>query len=138
MLVKGIAHITFSVSDFDRSLTFYQKIFDFLQLKPMINRPGHYYCVGQRMAMGIQQCADEFIGQKFNQASVGLHHYCLSLDSRAQVSALAELATGLGAKIIRQPSEQNHWLPGMFSTLFEDPDGIRIEANHILTKPKLL
>lgn len=32
-----------------------------------------------------------------------------------------------GAKIIRPP-EDGAWAPGYYSTLLEDPDGIRIEA----------
>jgi hypothetical protein len=36
----------------------------------------------------------------------------------------------LGARIIRAP-EAGHWAPGYYSTLFEDPDGVRLEVNYI-------
>ena len=36
----------------------------------------------------------------------------------------------LGAKIIRAPRE-DQWAPGYYSLLFEDPDGIRLELNHV-------
>ena len=36
----------------------------------------------------------------------------------------------LGAKIIRAPREDS-WAPGYYSVLFEDPDGIRLEINHV-------
>ena len=33
-------------------------------------------------------------------------------------------------KIIRAPRE-DQWAPGYYSLLFEDPDGIRLEFNHV-------
>jgi hypothetical protein len=36
----------------------------------------------------------------------------------------------MGAKIIRAP-EDGPWAPGYYSVLCEDPDGIRIEFNHV-------
>ena len=36
----------------------------------------------------------------------------------------------LGATIIRAPRE-DQWAPGYYSLLFEDPDGIRLEINHV-------
>jgi len=38
--------------------------------------------------------------------------------------------TGLGTTIIRAPREDS-WAPGYYSMLFEDPDGIRLEINHV-------
>ena len=34
------------------------------------------------------------------------------------------------ATIVRGPNE-NSWAPGYYSVLFEDPDGIRLELNHV-------
>jgi catechol 2,3-dioxygenase-like lactoylglutathione lyase family enzyme len=36
----------------------------------------------------------------------------------------------LGAKIVHPP-EDAPWAAGYYSVLFEDPDGIRIEINHV-------
>jgi hypothetical protein len=36
----------------------------------------------------------------------------------------------IGAKIVHPP-ETGSWAPGYYSVLFEDPDGIRIEVNHV-------
>ena len=36
----------------------------------------------------------------------------------------------MGATIIRAPA-QGTWAPGYYSVLFEDPDGIRLEVNHV-------
>ena len=36
----------------------------------------------------------------------------------------------LGATIVHPP-EEGAWAPGYYSLLFEDPDGIRLEINHV-------
>ena len=35
-----------------------------------------------------------------------------------------------GIAIVRAP-ETGAWAPGYYSILFEDPDGVRIEVNHV-------
>ena len=130
MELKGLAHINLTVSDFGASLPFYKELFARLGLKEMINADGYYYCVGRRVAIGIQKCAPEHQGIPSDQGRCGLHHFCLSMESREDVDSLADFVRGLGATIIREPGE-NNWAPGMYSMLFEDPDGIRIEANNL-------
>jgi len=131
MDIKGFAHLNLTVSDFDASLPFYRELFSFLGLKEMIVADGYYYCVGRRVGMGIQASTPEHKGIEFDQGRCGLHHLCFSMESRGDVDALGVFVRGLGAKIIREPSAQDEWMPGMYSMLFEDPDGIRLEANHI-------
>ena len=38
---------------------------------------------------------------------------------------------------VLQPSDAGAWAPGYYSVLFEDPDGIRIEANFVPGKGRL-
>ena len=128
---KGIAHINLTVRDFDKSLPFYKSLFAFLGLREMIAMDGYYYCVGKRCAIGVQSAAPERAGDAFDQGRAGLHHFCLSLGSNEDIDALAEHVETLGGAIIRPPGPNDDWFPGMYSVLFEDPDGIRIEANHI-------
>lgn len=59
-----------------------------------------------------------------------MHHVCFRARAREDVVAVYELARELGAKIVRAP-EEGRWAPGYYSTLFEDPDGVRVEVNHI-------
>ena len=51
-------------------------------------------------------------------------------------NALEKLLVDVNAKIIRVP-EEGDWAAGYYSVLFEDPDGIRIEANYIPGKGNL-
>jgi catechol 2,3-dioxygenase-like lactoylglutathione lyase family enzyme len=69
-------------------------------------------------------------GRTFQQGSVGLHHGCFRARSREDVESYAKVALELDATIIRAP-EQGEYAPGYYSILFEDPDGIRIEINHV-------
>ncbi len=128
--IKGFAHMTLTINNFEKHLPFYKSFFEYLGLKEMIVQPGYYYCVGKRVGLGVQQGSGDEADQ-FDQSRTGLHHFCLSMANRDDVVSLAKFVEQRGAKIVRAPSAQDHWVPGMFSTLFEDPSGIRIEANHI-------
>jgi catechol 2,3-dioxygenase-like lactoylglutathione lyase family enzyme len=68
--------------------------------------------------------------ERFVQTRVGLHHVCFRARERADVDAVYDLVKTLGAKIVH-PAEEGPWAPGYYSVLFEDPDGIRLEENHV-------
>jgi len=128
--INGIAHLFLTVSDFDRSKAFYEKLLPHLGLKPVIDADGMYYCVGGRTALGLQRCDPEHAGERFAQRRVGLHHLCFRARERADVDALHALLQEIGAEIVHPP-EDGPWAPGYYSLLFEDPDGIRLEMNHV-------
>jgi catechol 2,3-dioxygenase-like lactoylglutathione lyase family enzyme len=130
MEVNGIAHIILTASNFERSRQFYRKLLPFLGLKPVIDSDEIYYCVGGRTAMGIRAPGPEHDGAAFEQSRVGLHHLCFRARERADVDALHDFLRAINTKIIRPPREDS-WAPGYYSVLFEDPDGIRVELNHV-------
>ncbi len=130
MEINGIAHVMLTVSDFEACRPFYDKLLRFLGLKPVIDMDGMLYCVGGRTAVGIVKADDAHRAERFVQLRVGLHHLCFRARERADVDRLHEFARELGAKIIHPP-EDGVWAPGYYSVLFEDPDGIRIEMNHV-------
>jgi catechol 2,3-dioxygenase-like lactoylglutathione lyase family enzyme len=66
----------------------------------------------------------------FEQNRVGLHHLCFRVRERADVDELHRFLCSLGVPIVRAPRE-DQWAPGYYSLLFEDPDGIRLELNHV-------
>jgi catechol 2,3-dioxygenase-like lactoylglutathione lyase family enzyme len=86
--------------------------------------------VGARTAIGIQPADPAHSGDHFVQSRVGLHHLCLRARSREDVDRLHDLLRQIGAVIIHGPQE-GAWIPGYYSVLFEDPDGIRLEANFV-------
>ncbi|HZR85108.1 MAG TPA: VOC family protein [Candidatus Binatia bacterium] len=128
--INGIAHVMLTVSDFAACREFYARLLPFLGLRPVIDADQMLYCVGGRTAVGIVHAAEEHRGERFVQQRVGLHHVCFRVRERADVDAVHELVAGLGAKIVHAP-EDGPWAPGYYSVLFEDPDGIRLEVNHV-------
>jgi len=130
MEINGIAHVMLTVSDFDACRPFYKQLLTFVGLRPVIDMDGMLYCVGGRTAIGIVTAGDAYRAERFVQTRVGLQHLCLRARERADVDALHEFVCGLGAKIVHPP-EEGPWAPGYYSVLFEDPDGIRIEMNHV-------
>jgi catechol 2,3-dioxygenase-like lactoylglutathione lyase family enzyme len=130
MEINGVAHLMLTVSDFDACLPFYQRLLAFLGLRPIIQTDGMLYCVGGRTAIGIVKGEDRYRSERFVQFRVGLHHLSFRARERADVDALHEFLLGIGAKIVHPP-EDGPWAPGYYSVLFEDPDGIRLEMNHV-------
>ena len=88
------------------------------------------YGAGGRTGVVIKQCPSITEKNTFNQFNPGLHHLCFRAHSRADVVQIYSFVREIGANIIHPPG-QDGFTPGYYSALFEDPDGIRIEANHI-------
>lgn len=130
MEINGIAHVMLTVSNFEACQPFYERMLTFLGLKPVINADGMLYCVGGRTAIGIMRAEERYRDERFVQFRVGLHHVCFRARERADVDAFYDFLTTLGAKIIHPP-EEGPWAPGYYSVLFEDPDGVRLEMNHV-------
>ncbi len=134
--INGIAHIQLSVSSMERSVPFYEKLLHSLEMVTLMKTPQFFYCIGGRTGVAISPIEPEFKDQPFNQRRAGLHHLCFRAKTREDVDAIYQTALALSAKIIRAPTESD-WAPGYYSVLFEDPDGIRIEANHVPGKGHL-
>jgi catechol 2,3-dioxygenase-like lactoylglutathione lyase family enzyme len=130
MEVNGIAHVSLTASNFERSREFYRKLLPFLGMKPVIDNGQVYYCVGGRTAVAIRAPAPEYADATFEQNRVGLHHLCFRARERADIDELHGFLCSIGTTIVRAPREDG-WAPGYYSLLFEDPDGIRLELNHV-------
>ena len=134
--INGIAHVQLTVSDMERSIPFYETLLHALEMVTLIKSPEYFYCIGGRTGVAISPAAAAHAGEPYTQDRCGLHHFCFRARSRADVDAIYQVALSLEAKIIRTPQE-DHWAPGYYSVLFEDPDGIRIEANFVPGKGHL-
>jgi catechol 2,3-dioxygenase-like lactoylglutathione lyase family enzyme len=128
--INGIAHTFITVGDFARSRTFYAKLLPFLGMKPVLDGEGFFYCVGGRTAFGLRAADAAHADAPFDQGRVGLHHICFRVRAREDVDEMFEFVRDLGARIVHPP-EEGAYAPGYYSVLFEDPDGIRLEANFV-------
>jgi catechol 2,3-dioxygenase-like lactoylglutathione lyase family enzyme len=130
MEINGVAHVYLTVTNFEQCLPFYEKLCAFMGLRPVIKSDQTLYCVGGRTAVGISRCDHAHQAERFEQRRVGLHHVCFRARERADVDATYRFLQEIGAKIVHPP-EDGPWAPGYYSVLFEDPDGIRLEINHV-------
>lgn len=130
MEINGIAHIQLTVNRPETCMPFWEKLCVFMGMTPVIRSEAFLYCVGGRTAVAITPAEEKHRGEEFVQTRIGLHHVCFRARERGDVDAVYEHAKGLGAKVVHSP-EDGAWAPGYYSVLFEDPDGIRIEVNHV-------
>jgi len=130
MEINGIAHTFLTVGDFPAARAFYGQLLPFLGLSPVMDSEGIYYCVGGRTAVGIRASEQQKSENRFDQNRSGLHHLCFRLRERQDVDELHRFLQTTAARIVHPPQEDG-WAPGYYSVLFEDPEGIRLEANFV-------
>jgi catechol 2,3-dioxygenase-like lactoylglutathione lyase family enzyme len=130
--MNGIAHIQLTVRDPDRCLPFWEKLCHFLEMKTLIKGANVLYCIGSRTGILVRGAPGDKRERYFDQDASGLHHFCFRARERADVDAVHRfLVEQLEARIIHAPEEGPQFAPGYYSVLFEDPDGIRVEVNHV-------
>ena len=130
MEINGIAHAILTVRDMAVSRPFYQALLAHLGLTEVANTETFLYYVGGRTAVGLRPAASSAAHHRFEQDRCGLHHLCFRARSREDVDSVFAVVTRLGARVVHPP-EDGPWAPGYYSVLFEDPDGIRLEVNHV-------
>jgi catechol 2,3-dioxygenase-like lactoylglutathione lyase family enzyme len=136
--VNGIAHIQLTVNDPARCLPFWEKLCHFLEMRTLIRSDDTLYCIGSRTGILVRAAPDGGTGGPFDQLRAGLHHFCFRARRREDVDGIHRfLVEELGARIVHPPEDGPHFAPGYYSVLFEDPDGIRVEVNHVPGKGHL-
>src|SRR5262245_47863438 len=129
--MNGIAHIQLTVNDPDRCIPFWEKLCHFLEMKTLIKGEGVVYCIGSRTGILVRGAPKEKRGKRFDQDTAGLHHLCFRARERGDVDTVYQFLLELGATIVHPPEDGSQFAPGYYSVLFEDPDGIRVEVNHV-------
>src|SRR6476661_9284489 len=134
--INGIAHIVLTVNRPELALPFYERLFGFLELKTVFRHERGAYFIGGKTAVAIVPAETPHDQAAFAQTRIGLHHLCFRAYAREDVDRLHAHLCEMGAKIVHPP-EAGPWAPGYYSVLFEDPDGIRLEMNHVPGKGNL-
>lgn len=130
MEINGVAHTFITAGDFEASVAFYRQLLPFMGLKVVAESYDTFYCVGGRTGVGIRRPAPQHAGARFEQFRVGLHHICWRVRERAEIDEAHAFLVSIGAKIVHAPQD-DAYVPGYYSVLFEDPDGVRLELNHV-------
>ncbi len=130
--VNGIAHIQLTVNDPERCLPFWEKLCNFLEMKTLIKGDGIVYCIGSRTGILVRRAPPGNADVPFDQDRSGLHHFCFRARAREDVDVIYRFVVEeLDARIVHPPEEGLQFAPGYYSVLFEDPEGIRVEVNHV-------
>jgi catechol 2,3-dioxygenase-like lactoylglutathione lyase family enzyme len=135
--VNGIAHIQLTVNHPDRCVPFWEDLCHFLGMRTLIRDEGLVYCIGSQTGIVVRGAPLEKRGKTFDQETSGLHHLCFRARSREDVEAVHAFALQRPEATIVHGPEEGGWAPGYYSILFEDPDGVRIEVNHVPGKGHL-
>lgn len=130
MEINGLAHAYLTASDYPASRAFYRKLLPFLGMTLVMDTETNLYGVGGRTAVGVRPPTPGNEGAVYDQGRVGLHHLCFRARQRADVDELHAFLLEIGATIVHAPQD-DAWAPGYYSVLFEDPDGLRLEMNHV-------
>ena len=113
----GLTHLAIAVNNIERTLEFYQKVFDMeLMYKEenmiQLTTPGcHDIIVFEKKKIGSQG------------NSGGIAHFGFRLRESKDIKTMNEKIIGAGGTII----EQGEFVPGSPYTFFKDPDGYIIE-----------
>ena len=122
--IPTIAHVTLTVSDLNRSVSWYDRLFDakmFLDESPGPFRRA-VWLVGGHTLVGLHQFPDSADGIAFNERRVGLDHLAFACSSRVELEAwevrLEELGVATGGIV---DADYGSGLS------FRDPDNIALE-----------
>ena len=122
MLTESLNHIVLTVSDLDRSQTFYS---EFLELKTDYYKEHNVFCI-YLASMTIWVTTHDQVkpGDRFSEFRVGLDHLSFNAPNREALDALAKKLKDAGAETkgveVFEPS-------GDFYIAFRDPDNIQLE-----------
>ena len=100
--VVGIDHISIRVSDYQKSKTFYGRLFEFLGFEISDEYPNTIGWTNGRTRYWIAPAE----GRKATRiGDVGLHHYAFELRNRKDVDALQAFLEGQGVRIVDPADE---------------------------------
>jgi catechol 2,3-dioxygenase-like lactoylglutathione lyase family enzyme len=130
MQINGVAHVLLRVSRFEECIAFYDQVMPELGLQAVHRSDGFVYYIGGRTALEIRRADAKFADHAHIEAGPGLEHLCFRARSREDIDELHPFLQRIGANIVRAP-EEGPWAPGYYSISFLDPEGVRLEVNHV-------
>jgi glyoxylase I family protein len=128
--VIGIDHIYITISDLNKSESFYDQVFvttlKFRKNKFTLAGDPHIQYFNRHFGFVIRPSR---VQTKHEPYSPGLHHFCLRVDSVEEVYAVAEQLRQLGIEA-SEAKLYPQYAPDYTAIYFEDPDGIRLEITN--------
>jgi catechol 2,3-dioxygenase-like lactoylglutathione lyase family enzyme len=130
MEINGVAHVILRVNRMAECTAFYDQLMPSLGAEPVIHGDEFVYYVGGRTALGIRPADPKHAEALHIETAAGIDHLCFRAREREDVDAVYALLQTMDADIVYAPKE-GPWAPGYYSTSFRDPEGIRLEVNHV-------
>jgi glyoxylase I family protein len=128
--VIGIDHIYIAVSDLARSEDFYDramlKVLGFRKNRFAIGGDPHIQYYNRHFGFVLRPARTKTTHDSY---SPGLHHFCLRVDSDADVRRAADALRSLGVDAT-DAKLYPEYAPDYWATFFNDPDGVRLEITN--------
>ena len=123
--VVGIDHLVIKVSDYQKSKSFYSRLFAFLgfQLSDEFEDAIGWTNGKTRFWIGAADAQGK--KHKYRIGDVGFHHYAFELRNRKDVDGLQAFLQELGATIVDPAGE---YYDDYYAVFFLDPDGLKLEG----------
>jgi catechol 2,3-dioxygenase-like lactoylglutathione lyase family enzyme len=123
--VVGIDHLVVRVSDYEKSKSFYGKLFAFLGFKVSDEYPDAIGWTNGKTRFWIGPADAEGKARPYRIGDVGFHHYAFQLRSRRDVDALQDFLRESEANIVDPAGE---YYDDYYAVFFTDPDGLKLEG----------
>lgn len=128
--ITGIDHIYITVSDLQRSESFYDRVLievlGFRKNKFVLGEDPHIQYFNRHFGYVLRPARQAGVHDSY---APGLHHFCLRVESVADVVAVADQlrAAGVDASEAQRCPQysSDYW-----ATFFTDPDGVRLEITN--------
>ena len=123
--VVGIYHLSIRVSDYQKSKSFYTRLFTFLGFELSDEYEDSIGWTNGKTRFWISPADDHGRKRKYRIGDIGFHHYAFQLRSRKDVDALQTFLQETGATIVDPAAE---YYDDYYPVFFLDPDGLKLEG----------
>jgi catechol 2,3-dioxygenase-like lactoylglutathione lyase family enzyme len=148
MAIRGpLTHIDLSVSDPDRSIPFYEALFEALGYKRIRidaadfqgSKPRRAFWrvqLGSGASFGIEvrPSSGKNRDRPNDRYAPGMHHMAFHAEGAQDVERVHEAMTASGGAVLDAPADytgQSGYSRGYYAAFYADPDGLKIEVAYI-------
>lgn len=122
-----LSHVEIYVSDYAKSIRFYDRILTLLGWKRLVCQKSHTTFSDGAMKIVLCPTEDKYLQHGYHRKRIGLNHLAFYANSKDQVDRLYEDVRRLSETEClyeKKPSGD----PNYYAVFFEDPDRIKLEV----------
>jgi glyoxylase I family protein len=135
--VIGIDHIYVSVSDLERSESFYDSVMRCLGFRkvarPLAGGDLHVHYYNRLLQFTLRPASQG--SPDHDSYAPGLHHFCFRVAENSDVDAVAAQLEAAGIEAT-SPRLYPEYHDDYYATFFQDPDGLRLEVVNYMAMRK--